>query len=110
MSNIVESLYRINDIELEEGYQYKGYDITVSHSDSVVYIRDSKGKVVGRADTDSEAEEFVDDLLTPKEEQLFTVKYINSVDKPQTTQVKAHNRQQAEAKVRKMPEVYRIIR
>ena len=42
MSNIVKSLYRINNIELEEGYQYKGYDITVSHSDSVVYIRDSK--------------------------------------------------------------------
>ena len=110
MSNIVESLYRINNIELEEGYQYRGYNITVPHSDSVVYIRDSKGKVVGRADTDSEAEEFVDDLLTPKEEQLFTVKYINSVDKPQTKQVKARNRQQAESKVRKMPEVYRIIR
>ena len=110
MSNIVESLYRINNIELEEGYQYKGYDITVSHSDSVVYIRDSKGKVVGRADTDSEAEEFVDDLLTPKEEKVFTVKYINSVDKLQVTQVKAYNRQQAEEKVRKMPEVYRIIR
>lgn len=109
MSNIVESLYRINNIELEEGYQYRGYNITVPHSDSVVYIRDSKGKVVGRADTDSEAEEFVDDLLTPKEEQLFTVKYINSVDKPQVTQVKAYNRHQAEEKVRKMSEVYRII-
>lgn len=110
MNNIVESLYRVNNIELKEGYQYKGYDITISHSDSVVYIRDSKGKVVGRADTDSEAEEFVDDILTPKEEKVFTIKYINSVDKPQTTQVRAHSRQQAEAKVRKMPEVYRIIR
>lgn len=95
---------------IKEGYQYKDYDITVSNTDGNVYIRDSKGNLVGTAPTDIEAEEFVDDLLSEDEEQTFTIKYIDSIDKERTTTIKAHNRKEAEVKAKMMPEVYKIIR
>lgn len=73
----------LNNLNLNEGYQYKDYNITITQSGAS--LRDKSGKFIKEFPTEEEAEEYVDSLNESLNEEDVAVKVREKQDPKEMT-------------------------